>query len=162
MHYRSEVDDDSDCNDENCANPHVTNGMAEPIYSGSNVTLLVAYCILMEFKSICRVSFSTMVMLLNLLQLLCPPGNCLPKTKYQLVKFAQMFDSSHSRIDYCHVCNKKLQSNRVCTSGRCKKGEPNSLILISPKSALPRTISGRCSTNYQYMHNELFCYDNKI
>lgn len=116
--------------------------MLKEIYPGSSVTVLGAYCLLMAFKRLCKVPFSTMVVLLNLLQLLCPAENLLPKNKYQLVKFAQRSASKHTRIDFCRSCRKELQRNKKCSSGSCPNTEPNTLIMISPESALQRIISG--------------------
>ena len=119
--------------------------MMQSIYPGSNVTVLGAYCLLMEFKRVCRLSFSTMVVLLHLLQVLCPAGNLLPTTKYQLVKFAQRFTNSHSRIDFCRYCGKELERNQRCLSSSCPRSEPNSMIIISPQRTLQQTISSRSS-----------------
>ena len=85
--------------------------MSNKIYSGSQVTVLEAYCLLMELKRTCRLSFTTMVMLLSLLQILCPAGNLLPTSKHQLLKFAYQFKSKHSRIDYCRSCGNELESS---------------------------------------------------
>ncbi len=98
--YRSESDECSECSDtEDC------HTMSMEVYPGSKVTVLGAYCLLMEFKRLCKLPFSTMVILLNLLQLLCPVGNLLPKTKHQLVKFTRNSSSRHYRIDFCRSCN---------------------------------------------------------
>ncbi len=79
--------------------------MMDKIYPGSTVSVLSGYCLLMEFKRLCKVSFSTMVVLLNLLQLLCPANNLLPTTKYQLLKFVKKSTSLHSKIDFCRSCS---------------------------------------------------------
>ncbi len=122
--------------------------MTMPIYPGSEVTVFGAYCLLMEFcKRLCRIPFTTMVVLLNLLQILCPLGNLLPTTKYQLVKFAQKATSSHSQIDFCRSCNEELGRNKRCSSTSCPKSEPNTMLIISPDNDLQHTISGKCN-NY--------------
>ena len=124
---------------------HQSGVMMQSIYPGSNVTVLGAYCLLMEFKRVCKLSFSTMVVLLHLLQLLCPAGNLLPTTKYQLVKFAQRFKKSHTRIDFCRFCGKELERNQRCLSSSCLRSEPNSMIIVSPQRTLQQTISSRSS-----------------
>ena len=119
-----------------------TENMSEPIYPGSSLTVLGVYCILMEFKRSCRLSFTTMAMLLNLLQLICPTGNKLPTTKYQLLRFAVSSKNTHSRIDYCRFCATKLQRNQRCPSSSCQRSEPNSIIFVSPENTLQHIISG--------------------
>ena len=116
--------------------PNVSNEMTMQIYPGSSVTVFGAYCLLMEFKRLCKIPFSTMFVLLNLLQLLCPVGNLLPTIKYQLVKFARQSTSLHSTIDFCRSCGTELQRNRRCHSRSCPKTEPNSMILISPDQTI--------------------------
>ena len=123
--------------------------MSNKIYSGSQVTVLEAYCLLMELKRICRLSFTTMVMLLSLLQILCPAGNLLPTSKHQLLKFAYQFKSKHSRIDYCRSCGDELESSCRCPSNTCRKEEPNSILLFSPNQAIQRIIRGK-------LHSPLF------
>ena len=53
-----------------------------PVYDGSKVTVLGAYCAIMEFKRACRLPFTAIAMLLQLLQLLCPSVNKLPRSVY--------------------------------------------------------------------------------
>ena len=119
--------------------------MAEPIYPGARVTVLGAYCLLMELKRVCRLPFSAMIFILNVLQLLCPAGNLLPTTKYQLLKFAHQSASSHKRIDFCSFCGTELGISKRCSSTACGKGEPNTLIMVSPDQALTKIISGSYS-----------------
>ena len=106
----------------------------------------------MEFKRVCRLSFATMVILLNLLQLICPPGNLLPTTKYQLLKFSRRVNSEHWKIDYCRSCSRKLQTNQKCPSSICEKSEPNSVILIPPKKTLQQIISSKPIHAHLYRH----------
>ena len=110
-------------------------------------------CILMEFKRTCGVSFATTVVLLQFLQLLCPPGNLHPKTKHQLVKFAHTFKSPHSRVHFCCFCNGSLLRNERCTNAQCLKSEPNSPINISPDNCLWNIIS-----DVQYYKSSLLVY----
>ena len=44
-------------------------------------------CTIMEFKRFCRLPFSAIEKLLQLLQLLCPPNNILPQNLYEAKKF---------------------------------------------------------------------------
>ena len=115
--------------------------MNRSIYPGASVTVLGAYCSILEFKRVCKLSFSTIVMLLKLLQVLCPTGNLLPTTKYQLVKFANKNKSEHIKVDFCHSCQWEIPEGRVCSNSTCKKEEPNSLIQISSLKPLEQVVS---------------------
>lgn len=145
LNCESDTIDDDDLNSLSTSDSYDSCEMAQPVYPGSSVTLLATYCLLMEFKRAYRLSFTTMVALLQLLQLLCPPNNILPTTKHQLVKFSRIFESQHSKIDFCRTCNKQLENKKPCSSAQCLKSEPNSLILISPIHAMQHTISGMCT-----------------
>ena len=59
----------------------------KPIYENANITLCGAYCSIIEFKRACHLSFSTIAMLFQLLQLLCPERNTLPRSVYLFNKF---------------------------------------------------------------------------
>ena len=48
--------------------------MFETLYQGAHITVCGAYCALMELKRVCRLPFSAIAMLLQILQLLCPLG----------------------------------------------------------------------------------------
>ncbi len=118
--------------------------MFESIYPGSGITIAGAYCATMEFKRICRLPFTTIVVLLQLLQLLCPAGNKLPTTKYQLTKFFRKYKSSHTRRNFCRSCNTEIiGTSAKCSNRACPNREPNSLIYISPDHSLQRIISGK-------------------
>ena len=64
----------------------IDNEFWEPVYEGANISTVGAYCAIMEFKRACRLSFSTIAMLLQLLQLLCPSHNKLFKSIYTFKK----------------------------------------------------------------------------
>ena len=118
--------------------------MFESIYPGSDITIAGAYCAIMEVKRICRLPFATIVVLLQLLQLLCPAGNKLPKTKYQLKKFFNKYKSPHTRHNFCRSCNTEIiGTSAKCSNRACPNREPNSLIYISPDHSLQRIISGK-------------------
>ena len=113
------------------------------IYPSASVTVLGAYCAIMELKRACRLPWSAIVMVLQLLQLLCPAGNLLPRTKHKLSTFSRRYMSEHFRQNYCQTCMSELQGNQKCSSNECPSGEPNSLIYIKPDDPLKRTISGK-------------------
>ena len=118
--------------------------MFESIYPGSDITIAGAYCAIMEVKRICRLPFATIVVLLQLLQLLCPAGNKLPTTKYQLKKFFHKYKSPYTRRNFCRSCNTEIiGTSAKCSNRGCPNREPNSLIYISPDHSLQRIISGK-------------------
>ena len=53
----------------------VDSSMFEPLYENASITVCGAYCAIMKFKCACRLPFTTIAMLLNILNLLCPPDN---------------------------------------------------------------------------------------
>ena len=129
----SSDDDDLESDPEECDSTNecdIPAQMSEPIYPGANITVLGAYCLLMEFKRLCKLPFSTLVTLLSVLQLLCPAENLLPTMKHQLVKFARQFPSQHSRMDFCRSYGAQLQQlTDRCPNPRCPKMETDSMIL---------------------------------
>ena len=59
--YRSEVQIEED--------------MFKSLFDGAGISMCGAYCAIMEFKRMCRIPFTAIAALLQLLQLLCPPDN---------------------------------------------------------------------------------------
>lgn len=78
--------------------------MFEPIYKDATITVCGAYCAIMEFKRSCRLPFTTIPMLLQLLQMICPGENSLPKSVYMFKKFFREQSSSYKRHQFCANC----------------------------------------------------------
>ena len=72
-----------------------------PVYDGSKVTVLGAYCAIMEFNRAYRLPFTAIAMLLQLLQLLCPSVNKLPCSVYVFMTFFQRYSSPCKRTNFC-------------------------------------------------------------
>ncbi len=72
------------------------------------MTVCGALCAIMQFKSKCHFSFSTIVQLLQLLHLLCPVENKLPRSVYILRKFFNQFVAKMKRKQYCAKCHKAI------------------------------------------------------
>ncbi len=131
---REEMDDSESDNDEwdsaESSEDDVYNleGMFEPIYESAKVTVCGAYCAIMKFKALSGCSFTTLGYLLQLLQLLCPSGNRLPKSVYMLRKFFKQFSASQSRQQYCSYCGAKVIGR--CPNSDCPKGDPDCFISI--------------------------------
>ena len=112
----------------------------EPLYDGANITVCGAYCAIMEFKRACKLPFSAILMLLQLLQLLCPPGSKLPQSIYVLKKFFQKHSSWHKRL-FCPDCHTGKQ--RKCTNAECQGKEPNYLITLKPDRAISNILRSK-------------------
>lgn len=135
---------DSDDLDEELA---IDEGMFEPLYDNARVTVCGAYCALMEFKRACRLPFTTIAMLLQLLQLLCPPNNSLPQSIYKLRKFFEKFSSPHQKHRFCSDCKTKLKETQSqCDDPSCRHIEPSTLIDFDPTKAIRRVLKSKfCS-----------------
>lgn len=96
----------------------------------------------MQFKLACKLSFSTIVTLLQLLQLICPM-----ETGCQNLSISYWLSqrSMLTYIHYCATCMKELRGNQPCScsNNQCVPAEPNCLIQISPQKTLHRIISGK-------------------
>lgn len=101
----------------------------EPIYENAGITLCGAYCAIMEFKRMCKLPFSSLAMLLQLLQLLCPPGNNLPHTVYAFKKVFGKASSCKEILSFCADCNVQFcKGQNCCRSISCRKTEPSKLM----------------------------------
>ncbi len=103
--------------------------MFEPLYDGANITICGAYCAIMKFKALSRCSLTTITHLLQLLQLLCPTSNNLPKSVYTLRKFFVQFGAKKSYTRYCFNCQIELASS-CCQNTKCPKGDPDCFLKI--------------------------------
>lgn len=90
---------------------NVTDEMFEPIYPGATLTICGAYCAIMHFKSTCRIPFTVVANLLQLLQLICPSQNKLPRTIYALRRFFDSFKIEKVKRRFCPTCHKELEIN---------------------------------------------------
>ena len=117
--------------------------MFEPLYKGAHITVCGAYCALMGFKRVCRLPFPALAMLLQILELLCPPGNKLPQSVYILKKFFQKYSSKSIKLRFCGSCNQQLQEKqRKCSNKQCEV-EPSTLIVIRPDKAIKRILTSK-------------------
>jgi len=114
--------------------------MFEPIYDGASITVCGAYCAIMEFKRACRLPFTAIAMLLQLLQLLCPPANKLPRSVYVLKKFFQRYSSPHTTQRYCPECRTELE-RKQCTNAGCQGKETDYLITLTPDRSIQTIVA---------------------
>ena len=131
--------------------------MFEPIYEGANISICGAYCAIMEFKCVCRLPFTTIAMVLQILQLLCPPENRLPRTVYVLQKFFQRYSSKFKKMRFCGSCNRKLMATeRKCSDANCQT-QPSTLIVLKPDNAIRQVLTSKfyyqtCVSDRLHMH----------
>ena len=112
----------------------------EPVYEGANVSTVGAYCAIMEFKRACRLFFSTIAMLLQLLQLLCPSHNKLPKSIYTFKKIFQR-NLIHLNVVNCSNCKSEYQEGQKhCNNSECHFLEPDTLITFNYRKAIRRVL----------------------
>ena len=115
--------------------------MFQPLYDGAGISVCGAYCAIMEFKRVCRLPFTAIGMLLQLLQLLCPAENKLPRSVYVWKRFFQKQSSNYKKLKYCCHCNQQLSaSDKKCSGTTCQEvnQEPNTLIVLRPDKAIRR------------------------
>lgn len=130
-------DDDNDDDDEVL----IDDDLWEPVYEGASISTVGAYCVIMEFKRACRLSFSTIAMLLQLLQLLCPSQNKLPKSIYSFKKFFQGQSNPFQRRQFCSNCKAEYQDDqKLCNNRECNSSEPDTLITFDYKKAIRRVL----------------------
>ena len=125
-----------------------------PLYDGSKVTVLGAYCAIMEFKRACRLPFTAIAMLLQLLQLLCPSVNKLPRSVYVFKKFFQRYSSPSKRTNFCFECGVSYDlDQKWCANRDCRRHEPNTMISLNPIRAIQRVVSSKwCQFVYVHIH----------
>jgi len=129
----------------------------EPVYEGANISTVGAYCAIMEFKRACRLSFSTIAMLLQLLQLLCPSNNKLPKSVYYFKKFFQGQSNSFQRRQFCSNCKTEYQDGqKLCNNSECNSLEPDTLITFDYKKAIRRVLKRKSGVNSRCINLKLF------
>ncbi len=119
----------------------------------------------MEFKRVCRLPFTAIAMLLQLLQLIHLPGNRIPRSVYAFKKFFQS-TTVPTKQRFCPSWKTKLeQKQQRCQNVACANLEPNSLVKVPPKRAFHRTVaSGPYMCTYMcvggHMYIPTFCnYD---
>ena len=89
----------------------------------------------------CRIPFTAIAALLQLLQLLCPPDNKLPRSVYVWKKFFQRQSSKYTKLRYCYHCNQQLSiGDKKCSGADCQEvnHKPNTVIVLRPDKAIRR------------------------
>ena len=116
----------------------------DPIYKDASITLCGAFCAIMEFKRSCCLRFKTIEKLLNLLQLLCPPDNTLPKTLNDIRKFFSAASGKVTSRKFCATCDLELQrKQKYCSVDTCHKKEPSTLVVLDSAKSLKRVLTSK-------------------
>ena len=130
--------------------------MFEPLYEGARITVCGAYCAIMELKRVCRLPFTAIAMLLQILQLLCSADNKLPRTVYVLKKFFQKYSSKSTKMRFCGSCNRKVtNSQQKCRNLDCQS-QPSTLIILRPDKAIRRVLTSKLDHLRCYSRENLF------
>ena len=115
----------------------VDSSMFQPLYENASITVCGAYCAIMEFKRACRLPFTTIAMLLNLLNLLCPPDNHLPQSLYKFKQFFEKFSSFYEKDQFCSDCLAQYRKHQSrCDNTSCRRTEPSTMISFNPTKAI--------------------------
>ncbi len=144
------------------AEEKLEDNMFEPLYEGANISISGAYCAIMEFKRACRLPFTTIAKLLELLQLVCPANNHLPTSVHRFKKFFGQYSSECTAHYHCHVCHTEfLPGHTECTN--CANAKQDTLIVINPKKAITRVLKSKCyklNALLMFIFSALFCAGN--
>ena len=76
------------------------------LYVGTDITIVVAMCLIMQFALSNNLTDKAISKLLKLLHLLLPSPNHLPKSFYKFKKFFKQFSVSFSYSEVCTACSK--------------------------------------------------------
>lgn len=119
----------------------------EPIYDNASITQCGAYVAIMEFKRSCRLPFSCIEKLLQLLQLLCPTNNSLPRSVYTLRKFFNRFSVPQAKRKFCSDCTGEISDDQQdkCSNRTCRSLQPSSLTIFNPIKAIERVLKSKYS-----------------
>ena len=95
-----------------------------------------AYCTIMHLQSKCRLSFSTLGVVLMLLQLLCPQ-NSNYLSVYILRKFLCKVKSQENRKTFCPNCHNEMEG-KTCSTPDCtvSTSEPDAFIQLDITSTI--------------------------
>ena len=114
----------------------------EPLYNGSTVTVCGAYFCIMKYAKIAKLPYKAIEELLNLLQVICPSSNKLPKSLHQLKKFFHKFTAPYTCSKVCSECSSPCHGTANCENCSSEYGN---MIHISIAKSL-QTIVSREST----------------
>lgn len=123
----------------------INESLFEPLYEGAGITICGAYCAIMEFKRECKLPFTTVGKLLELLQLLCPSGSFLPKSVYRLKSFFQKYSTGPKLTRrFCPDCSNELTaSEEMCARSGCLRRHPDCFYMLRPERRICNIVSSK-------------------
>ena len=143
------VEDDDIIEEPEEGDDEIDEDMFEPLYLGSKIIVCGAYCAIMDFKKKCRVPFATILSLLQLLQLVCPAGNKLPRSIYRIKKFFGQLGVKQTKTLYCSTCHEGIEDK--CSKSSCPAREPDSFISMDISRQLKTILSRKFQGTLLYI-----------
>jgi hypothetical protein len=120
----------------------INKALFEPLYDGAGITICGAYCAIMEFKRECKLPFTTIRKLLELLKLLCPFGSSLPKSVDILKSFFQKHSTTPQTRRFCPDCSNELTaSEEKCTRSGYLGRHPDCFYVLRPERRIRNIVS---------------------
>ena len=127
----------------------ITDEFMGPLYEGAAISVCATYCTIMEFAISCRLPYSSIEKLLQLLRLLCPRDSKLPTSIYKLKCFFKVFSSAYQMKEFCSGCGQRLPGAHICT---CRPGQKNSVVVTFPSKKAIQSLMQSTSVLQAY-HN---------
>lgn len=122
----------------------VSDSLFQPLYEGARITICGTYCAIMEFKRDCKLPFTAIDKLLQLLQLLCPSGSSLPRSVHVLKSFFQKYTQEPRKQRFCPECRNELLPNEDrCMRDSCQGQHPDYLYTMTPERRICHIISSK-------------------
>jgi len=119
-----------------------------PLYVGTDITTVVAMCLIMQFTLSNNFTDEAISKLLKLLHLLLLSPNHLPKSFYKFKKFFKQFSVLFSYSEVCTACS-KCKEDCQCESAAQGSGHLVHISLVKPLSS----ILSNCWESSQFCSN---------
>ena len=114
----------------------------EPLYEGVNITVCGTFCAILEYKRACKLPFTAIEKLLELLWLVCLADNSLPKSMKILKSFFQKRSHSHTKKTFCSSCQAEIVSNEEkCTTLEWDGKDIDYLYTLQPEGDIRRIVT---------------------
>lgn len=120
----------------------IDESMFQPLYQGANITICGTYCAIMEYKRACKLPFTAIEKLLELLELICPANNGLPKSLYILKSFFKKRSCQVSKQKFCPDCCCEIASDKeTCRNSSCHSKDVNYLYTLRPEGQIRKIVT---------------------
>ncbi len=118
----------------------VSESVFEPLYEGADITVCGTFCAIMEYKRACRLPFTAIEKLLDLLKLVCPPNNGLPRSVHVLKSFFQKYSTKETKRKFCPECSCEMDGDVECCTS-CHGKDFNYLYILKPERAIRNIVT---------------------